>query len=358
MIRFVFPALPALQDIKARVEDMLSSGIVLYGKYVETFEEQVALFLGVKHVIALSNCTTALLLMLSYLPKGEIIIPSFTFHATPCACTWNKLKIVYADVDPNTWTISPEDVLRKITRDTVAVMGVNIFGNPPDVFALSDICRRRNVTLLFDSAQSFGSTLAGKRIGCYGLAEAISLGPSKILTAGEGGLFVTNNDAIAAHVKAGRYYGDADANLRPRFPGLNGRMTEFQAILGLESLSKFSETVTKHQDNNQLYRQYLKDREIIFQQIEKAAVSCYKDITILVPKQKRGKISKALLDSGVQHKFYYFPCHNTTAYYQRANLPVTEDLAERVITLPSHVRLTEKDIQSISNVILSALRLS
>ena len=236
--RFIRPTLPALDSVVGQYRSAYENGLITNADIVGKFEAAVAERLQVKHCIAVSSCTSGLMMSLRGLGvTGEVILPSFTFFATGHSARWNGLTPVFADCDPDTWNVDVEDVERKITERTRALLIVHLYGNPANVEALTKIAQKHNLKLIFDGAHAFGSQYRGKPIGSFGDAEVFSLSPTKLLVAGEGGLVTTNDALLAKAIRLMRNYGDGGA-YDPEWIGLNARMSEFNAALGLTGSPK------------------------------------------------------------------------------------------------------------------------
>ena len=229
------------------------NGLITNADIVGKFEAAVAERLQVKHCIAVSSCTSGLMMSLRGLGvTGEVIIPSFTFFATGHSARWNGLTPVFADCDPDTWNVDVADVERKITERTRALLIVHLYGNPANVEALTKIAQKHNLKLIFDGAHAFGSQYQGKPIGSFGDAEVFSLSPTKLLVAGEGGLVTTNDASLAKAIRLMRNYGDS-GSYDPDWIGMNARMSEFNAALGLTGLAEVDDRVRRR---NQIARMY------------------------------------------------------------------------------------------------------
>src|SRR3984893_1239064 len=179
-----------LEDVRR----ILASKQLTNGAYVRRFEEAAAAYLGVEQCVAVSSCTSGLLLVLKALDlQGEVILPSFTFHATAHAVVWNGLKPVFADCEAKTFCIDPQEVRAKLSPGTAAILAVHLFGNPAAVKELEDIAAEMEIPLVFDAAHAFGSRSRGTQIGGFGTAEVFSFSPTKLVVAGEGGLIATGD---------------------------------------------------------------------------------------------------------------------------------------------------------------------
>ncbi len=196
--RFINPTLPPLDRILSEYQQVYHQGLITNGKVVARLEASVCERLGVRHAIAVSSCTSGLMLAMRALGlRGEIILPSFTFFATGHAALWNGLTPVFADCDPHTWNIDPRAVERAITPKTAAILAVHLYGNPAPVADLEWIAGKHGIRLLFDAAHAFGATYKGQAVGQFGDVEVFSLSPTKLLVAGEGGLVCTNDATLA-----------------------------------------------------------------------------------------------------------------------------------------------------------------
>src|SRR4051812_16007410 len=170
--RFIKPTLPPINEVIDTYKRAYEESLITNGALVRRLESAVEEYLGVKHCVAVSSCTSGLMLVLRALGcTGEVILPSFTFFATGHAAVWNGLQPVFADCDPHTWNIDPNEVEKLITDKTSAIMAVHLYGNPCDVSALERIAQRHRLKLIFDAAHAFGSSCVCGRIGSFGDAE-------------------------------------------------------------------------------------------------------------------------------------------------------------------------------------------
>lgn len=239
IIPVIRPTLPDPAQIFDMFRASYESGIVTNGRIVALLEEEAGTFTRTKHTIAVANCTSGLILAFAYcgFPRGaEVVVPAFTFAATVEALTWNGLTPVYVDCEPETLTMDPDEVVKAIGPGAAAICPVNIFGLPPDMERLTEISAEFNLPLIFDSAQGLGSTYRGQPAGGFGLCEVFSLSPSKVITAVEGGLVSTNDQAMASALRSMRDYGKGPDGEEMVFNGLSARMSELHASVGLLSL--------------------------------------------------------------------------------------------------------------------------
>ena len=343
-LAFARPAVPDPDEIMEGVRAILESRMLTNAGYVRELERAAAEYLGVRHCVAVSSCTTGLMLLLRAADlSGDVVLPSFTFVATAHAVAWNGLLPMFADVDPDTLTLSAEAARAVIGVRTSAILATHTFGTPCDTEGLEEVAHPNGIRLFYDAAHGFGSIHDGKHVGCYGDAEVFSLSPTKVLVAGEGGIIATNDDLLAERCRIGRDYanpGDYDS----RFVGLNGRMSEFHALIALHSLRDLDERI---EQRNRIARRYVEEMRSIpgvsFPTVPDGDRSTFKDFTILVDPARFGmggeRLASALEAEGIATKRYYVPpVHLQRAYRSSPGatrkLPVTDAITGRVLTLP------------------------
>jgi dTDP-4-amino-4,6-dideoxygalactose transaminase len=364
---FMRPTLPELGQVISEYQAAYRNGVVTNADLVARLESAVAERLRVKHCVAVSSCTSGLMLVLHALGlEGEVILPSFTFFATGHAALWNGLKPVFANSDTDTWNISPADIEKRITGATSAIVAVHLYGNPCDVTALEAIARRHSLKLVFDAAHAFGSEYRGIPIGSFGDAEIFSLSPTKLLVAGEGGLVTTNDAKLAAAVRAMRNYGDVGA-YNPKWLGVNARMTEFNAALALSGLPLMDAKVRRRNAIAAMYTDLLSSLPgIRFQKVHTADTHTYKDYSIHVNSQivglSRERLADALHAENVPTKKYFHPPLHQQFLYSRfydrdANdLAQTEFIADGILSLPIYESLPDETVCAVAELIQRIVR--
>ncbi|KAF0135211.1 MAG: DegT/DnrJ/EryC1/StrS aminotransferase [Candidatus Saganbacteria bacterium] len=360
-VPITLPTLPDPRLMFKKYKKIVDSRMITNASTVKEFEEKAASYLKVKHAVALNSCTSGLMLIMKILNlNGEVILPSFTFHATAHAVVWNGLKPVFVDCDPKTYNIDPIQVEKAITPNTSAILGVHLFGNPANVEELEKIAKKYNLRLIFDAAHAFGSKRKKKNIGGFGDAESFSLSPTKLLTSGEGGIVATNNKELADKLKIARNYGDS-GDYDCEFSGFNARMSEFNALMGVETLKMLEKNV---QRRNNLVKSYKKSLSNIpgieFQCVAPADRSTFKDFSIYIDENKfgmsRDKLHDALLAENITvKKYFYPPVHGQKAFKHLQtdgrSLANTVKITDRVISLPLYSHMEENIIGRICGVI-------
>jgi len=358
LIPIVQPTLPSYDTFNKEIAKILDTGMLTKGKYLQELEEKVASYIGVKHAVAVSSCTLGLLLVYKCLGfTGEVIVPSFTFMATVHPLIWNNLTPVFVDIDPETWNIDPQCVEEAVADQTSAIVAVHNFGNPANIKELQDIANKHNLKLIFDAAHGFGSRYKGHNIGSFGDVEVFSTSPTKLMTTGEGGIVATNDSELAHKIRLAREYGNP-GDYGSKFPGLNARMQEFSALLGLKSLEMLESNAQQRNKIVDNFKVHLgKVPGIIFQKIECGNRSSYKDFSVAIEEEEfglsRDRLAQALRTEGIDTRKYHDPPVHTHLTYKKYwnkycnKLPVTESLARKIISLPLYSHMEKETVEKI-----------
>lgn len=356
-------ARPTIADpagLAREIERIVSSEVLTNGPTVRRLEERAAEYLGVRHCVAVASCTTGLMLVLRAAEiSGDVIVPSFTFAATAHAVAWNGLRPVFADVDPETLTLSPEAVERTVGVRVSAILATHLYGAPADVDGLAEVAGRNGIALFYDAAHGFGARRDGRMVGGFGAAEVFSMTPTKTLIAGEGGIIATNDDLLAERCRIGRNYGNP-GDYDCRFIGLNARMSELHAALALASFDDLEERIVRRGELADRYRLVLGEiGGISFPVVRAEDRSTYKDLTILVHEAVFGlsadALAEALAAEGIETRRYYSPpVHRMRAYRAFSagvDLPITEEAARAALSLPLSTDMTDTHIERVGEAI-------
>lgn len=346
---FVRPTIEEPASILSNIDAVLESGMVTNGRLVRQLEEAAAAEFEVDHCVAVASCTLGLMLVIQALdPKGPVLVPSFTFAATAHAAEWNGKKLTFADCDPDTWGLRPDDLY----GDPALIIGVHVSGVPLDVAGLEARATEMGAALMFDSAHGAGTRIATdggtSPLGGFGRAEVFSLTPTKVLSGAEGGLITTNDPDMAERLRLARDYGNP-GDYDMRFAGLNARLSELHAAMALASLEHLEERVEHRNAVADRYQRLMAEIPGVgFQKVPAGSRSSYKDFTILVDQSNfgasRAAVVAALRAEGIATRPYYSPpVHRQTAYSHvvSPDLPVTDRISSQVISLPmwSHLPL-------------------
>lgn len=346
-----------------RINDILDRRwLTNNGLYVQEFEQRIADLVGVKHCIAACNATIALEIAIRATElKGEVIIPSFTFIATAHALQWQEITPVFCDVDPRTHNIDPQQIERKITPRTTGIMGVHLWGRPCNIDALSKIAQSNNLKLLFDASHAFGCSSKGRMIGSFGDAEVFSFHATKFLNAFEGGAIVTNSDELAAKIRLMKNFGFA-GNDNVVYIGINGKMNEVSAAMGLTGLESMSEFVDINYQNYRHYQKELSSTVGVKLALYNEKEKCnYQYIVLEIDEYQfgvsRDKLIEILSAENVMARRYFYPgCHNMEPYrsyfpHNQTLLPETDKLSIKILSLPTGTAVNIADISKICQII-------
>jgi dTDP-4-amino-4,6-dideoxygalactose transaminase len=343
------------------VRKILSSRRLTNANFVRQFEEAAEQYLGVPHCVAVSSCTAGLVLTLQALGlEGEVILPSFTFHASAHSLLWNRLKPVFADCDPETFCINPHAIKFQLSSKTAAILAVHLFGNPASIVELQTIAADASIPLIFDAAHAFGSDINDKRVGNFGVAEVFSFSPTKLLVAGEGGMIATRDPELARKLRLARNYGDS-GNYDPELAGLNARMSEFHAALALRGLRGLDARIHRRNQIRLHYERRLRTIPgLSFQHIAAGSRSSCKDFAVLINEAVFGKSRDWLFDAlekeNIQvRRYFYPPVHRQKLYHEiwdKRSLPVTESISENILNLPIYSTLSDENVEKICDAIL------
>jgi len=348
-------------EVKQAVLDKISAIIdnneFVLGKELKTFEENFAKYCQSKHTIGLTNGTAALYVALRTLgigPNDEVIIPSATFTATALAVVQLGAKPIFADINPHTWTIDANDVVSKITANTKAVIVVHLYGNPCNMEDLTAICKKHKLLLIEDAAQAHGSLYQGKRIGSFGDISCFSFYPSKNLGAmGDAGAITFQEDSYLELASAIRNCGkNKEGN--HLFLGFNYRMDPFQSAVLNVKLPLVETFNAKRRAIAEMYKAGIKNNKLTWQKEQDNAQAVYHLFVLKV--DDRQVFTTYLKEQKIGFAFHYLqPVHLQPAYaflnYQKGDLPITEDLFHRCVSIPLYPEMELEQVQRVIDVL-------
>ena len=328
-----------------------------FGTFARRFEASAQAYLGTPRARAVVNCDLGLVIGLAALdlPAGaEAIVPSFTFNSTINAVLWNRLTPVFADIDPQRLTLDPEGVRELIGPRTAVVVGTHVFGNPCD----HDALRRAagSLPIVYDAAHAYGSQYRGRSAGTLGDVEVFSFSGTKLITSAEGGLITASREELVTRIEYLRAYG-FQTDYESHFAGLNGKMSELHAALGLLALESTEQAVRRRQEIAARYRHALDALPgISFQTVESSDRSTYKDFAILC--DRRDDVERGLTAAGIQTKRYFRPAHMMRAYRTFATrpLPRTERVYSRILCLPIFNEIRDAEVDEVAARVSAQLR--
>ena len=356
-LNIVRPRMPDPNTFLEPFRAALASGQVTnHGPWVQEFERQLTDYLGVPTLV-FCNGQIALMTMLraAGVSSGEVIVPSFTFSATPHAVRWCGADPVFADIaNDGSLCLDPADVERKITPRTVAILGMDAYGVACDYASLAELGGRYKLKVLYDSAPSFGSRVGGRLVGGFGDAQMFSFHATKAFATMEGGCLCSNDPAILERARAIRNFGQTSSGDCDE-PGLNGKLTEVCALIGIEQLKTFEQAAATRRRAVRRMRDGLAQLPgLRIGQAPSNQEPIWLYLPVIVDRDEFG-LDRDLLAAALAmerlfvRKYYSPPCHHLSAYrdHRAQSLPVTEASAYNVVALPVYNDMTDRECDGI-----------
>src|SRR5437867_4594454 len=354
---------PALGEAEARAPfDSIKSGWVTQGPKVAEFEKAVAAYVGAKHGVATTSCTTGLHLALATIgigPGDEVIVPSFTFIASANAILYTGATVVFCEVDPRTFNADPADIEKRITKKTKALMPVDQIGLGCDIDAINDIAKRHGIDVVEDAAPTIGGTYKGRRVGSNAHQTVFSFHPRKVITTGEGGMITTDDDALADKARKLRAHAMSVSDLdrhkadRPIIEeyhelGFNYRMTDIQASIGLVQIRRLDELLRIRVAKAERYNAELaKIKGLEVPYTPPYAKHTYQSYCVdLDPSVDREALMTSLLRRGIATRRGVMASHLEKVYRDRVgkvSLPITEEKARSTMLIPLFATMTDDE---------------
>jgi dTDP-4-amino-4,6-dideoxygalactose transaminase len=357
------PYLPPLQEFIPYLEQIWKNKILTNGgPFHQQLEQALCEYLGVEHIALFTNGTISLVTALQALRvTGEVITTPYSFVATSHSLLWNGIKPVFVDIDPNTLNLDPAKIEAAITPQTTAILPVHCYGHPCDVDAIQKIADNYNLKVIYDAAHAFGVEDVQGSILRHGDLSVLSFHATKVFNTFEGGGIVCPDVKTKLRIDQLKNFGYVD-EVTVVAPGINGKMSEFNAALGLLQLKYIDPALARRKEIDTAYREQLKGLK---------GISCLKDagekvanyayFPILVEADypiSRDDLYRKLKDNGIHPRRYFYPLISDFPMYrglhsaQRDNLPVASEVAQRVLCLPIYPALNPEDQRSIIDVIL------
>ena len=357
------PFLPKLEEFVPYLERIWDNQwLTNNGPFHQKFESELCKYLGVKHISVFCNGTIALLVAIKALElKGEIITTPYSFVATSHAIKWNNIDPVFVDIDSKDCNINPDLIEKAISKTTTAILPVHVYGNPCKIGKISNIAKKYNLKVIFDSAHAFGVKQNGESILNFGDLSILSFHATKVFNTFEGGAIISNSSEMKQKIddlKNFAFHGeDKIAGL-----GINGKMNEIQAAMGLLQLKHFENIVKKRKTIVNLYREKISQIDGIrflndFENIQHN----YAYFPIFIDEMQFGKSRDELYDELKKHNIfvrrYFYPLisqiddYKTIPSSSKENLPQAEKMSQEVICLPIYPDLVDKDVEKITSLI-------
>jgi len=351
------------EEVANVMECVLTGWVSSAGKFVTEFERSFAAFCGVPHAVAVCNGTCALHLALVALglgPGDEVIVPSLSFIASANSVAYTGATPVFADSEPGTWNIDPEQIERLITPRTRAIMPVHLYGHPADMTAIMAIARRRGLAVIEDAAEAHGARWEGRRVGAIGDLGCFSFYGNKIVTTGEGGMVVTERQDLAERMRMLRDHGMSPQR-RYWHPvlGYNYRLTNLQAALGVAQMGRIDATLARKREVGAAYASALRGIPgLSWVAAGASSWPVYWLNSILVDPAEFGMDRDALMsrlrELGIETRPVFPVLHRQPIYDRAERLPVAEGISARGLSLPSAANLTPAEVVRVAEAVARA----
>jgi perosamine synthetase len=351
----------------AFVTDALRKGELsgTFGHYLESFEKEFAAYSGCQFGVAVSNGTTAIHVAVAAAgigPGDEVLISSSTNIATALGVLHNGAIPVPVDSEEETWNLDIDLIESLITPQTKAIIAVHLFGHPVDMDALMKIADKHGIMVIEDCAESHGATCRGRKTGSFGAMGCYSFYANKIITTGEGGMVVTNDEALVKRLKLLRNLAFIEPRFRHEEAGYNFRMTGYQAAMGLAQTRRLDQIVSEKRRVAHTYNRLLSNVKGLQLPVERDwAKNVYWMYAVVVNPEfgmTRDQLAKRLKAQGVDTRTFFCsmsdqPCLQKIPGFRAVPTPVASRIWESGLYLPSTYTLSEADIQSVANTIKS-----
>ncbi len=347
-------------EIEAAVE-VLKSGYLRQGAEVKEFEENFAEKVGSKHAVAVSSGTSALhIAYLATIEEGdEVLVPSFSHISTASTVVFAGGKPVFCDLNPRTFTLDIESAKKQISKKTKAIVPVHLFGNSCDIGSVHDLAEDNGLEIIWDAAQAHGTKYKGRDVGSFDDMVCYSFYPTKNMTTGEGGMITMNDSKLEKKCRLLREHGQTEKYFHTTL-GLNYRMTDIEAAIGLKQLEKLEEFITKRRKNAKYLKDKMSEIEGIIPPLIKDEVKhSYHQYTILLDLQRlsctRDEFIEELEQEGIGTAVHYpRPLHKQPVFQEKygdKDLSISENISERILSLPVYPQLESEDLKKIVNAV-------
>ncbi|WP_346881190.1 DegT/DnrJ/EryC1/StrS family aminotransferase [uncultured Algibacter sp.] len=327
------------------------------GALVKALEKQIKDKFNISNIIATTNGTLPLHIAIKALKlKGEIITTPFSYIATSSSIVWEGCVPIFVDIDKDTFNIDPSKIEAKISNKTSGILTTHVFGNPCNIKAIHAIADKYNLKVIYDAAHAFGVEYKDKSIFEYGDVSTCSFHATKIFHTGEGGAIFTKNEDLYKILYYHHNFGH-DGPERFHGLGINAKMSELQAAMGLAILPYFDDIFYRRRLLYERYLSHLKNnKNLVFQKIKEHVVYNYAYMPLVFENEKQLlEVEKALNNRDVFPRRYFYPALNTIPYLGNQNMPIAESIAERILCLPLYHDLTEIQVNDICEIILDVI---
>lgn len=350
------PSLAPLEEYIKYLQSIWESGIMTHnGPLVQQLEKELRKYLGVKHVVCVSSGTCALQLAIRALElTGEIITTPFTFIASANIIKWERCNPVFVDIDSHTWNLDSNMIEEKITKDTSAILPVHVFSSPCDIQQINEVALKHGIKVIYDAAHAMCVNFGGKSILSYGDISCVSFHATKLFNTAEGGACVTDDDELAEKLRQMRFFG-FDGRKEIVNIGMNAKMTEVHAGLGLANLKWLDVVKKNRREKYELYKNFLSHLSFVDLQRYNAEEYNYSYMPVLFESQEiMTRAVDILAANNVFPRRYFYPSLNSVSVFTpQMKLSISEEVANAILCLPLYDSLKNYDIERICGYIQS-----
>lgn len=365
MITVTKPSIPPLEEFTPYLEKIWESGqLTNNGPFHQRFEAELAEYLGVKYISLFTNATLALITALQALNiTGEVITTPYSFVATTHSLWWNNIKPVFVDIESSTFNLNPDKIEAAITPQTTAIMPVHVYGNPCDVTRISEIASTYGLKVIYDACHTFNVLISGEPVLNFGDLSVMSFHATKVFNTFEGGAIISHDENMKKRIDLLKNFGFADETTVVA-PGINAKMSEVQAAMGLLQLEYIDKYISVRQEITHYYREKLtRIPGIKFIDDISNVQYCYSYFPVFVDENKYGmsrdRLYEKLKQNNIYARRYFYPLISQFPTYRGLEsahpdkLPVAEKAAKEVICLPLFPDLKDDEIDKVCKILIA-----
>ena len=353
MINVTRSFMPPMEEYEEYLKKIWNSRYLTNeGPLLKDLQEKLEEYLGVKYISMMTNGTISLQMALRTLDieEGEIITTPFSFVATTSCIVWERCKPVFVDIDKDTFCIDVNKIEEAITNKTKAIMAVHVYGYPCDVEKIQEIAEKHGLKVIYDAAHAFGCRYKGKSLLSYGDISTCSFHATKVFHTIEGGACITNNKEIYDKLQSIKNFGSVNGNYDN--VGINGKITEFNAAMGLANFKYIKEIIEERKEICETYDKLLEGKVVRPKVVENLEYNYIYYPIILKDEEETLKVIDALHKKEINPRRYFYPSLNTLKYIEnKGNCPISEDISKRALCLPLYNGLTKEEVIKIGSIV-------
>lgn len=357
MIPVTKPYLPSKEEYIDLINNIWERNwLTNNGPLVNTLELKLKEYLGLDHLLYLSNGTIALQIAIQALElSGEIITTPFSYIATTSSIVWEGCEPVFVDIHPDSFNIDPSKIEAAITENTSAILATHVYGNPCDIDAIDKVAKKHKLKVIYDAAHCFGTTYKGKSVFEYGDISTISFHATKLFHTIEGGAVVTTQSDLLKKMSFLRNFGH-DGPVEYAGVGINGKNSEFHAAMGVCNLKYIDDILKKRAADHQRYDKWLSKLHLQKPTIDKAAKFNFAYYPVVFKTQEHCElIFEELKKHEIFARRYFYPVLSKVGYVNDTPVPIAESISKRVLCLPLYYQLSESELDLVCRIILRTL---